>query len=170
MNISILNKVFIKGDIGGEWRERLWRWRPSKQAGLSDETKARGNKTVEIMINFMLHWTQQLVESDDSCLRYVVNICFHCWKASCSYPPFYYMVRLTYEALTVRWVWYTSGLAACQPTAPQASAYLPPNLCQQKRVAWSRGARSRICECVTSSNMLHNKSPGPSKSFTQTQS
>ena len=141
-------------------------WRPSKQA---DETKARGNKTVEIMINFMLHWTQQLVESDDSCLRYVVNICFHCWKASCSYPPFYYMVRLTYEALTVRWVWYTSGLAACQPTAPQASAYLPPNLCQQKRVAWSRGARSRICECVTSSNMLHNKSPGPSKSFTQTQ-
>ena len=80
-----------------------------------------------------------------------------------------YMVRLTYEALTVRWVWYTSGLAACQPTAPQASAYLPPNLCQQKRVAWSRGARSRICECVTSSNMLHNKSPGPSKSFTQTQ-
>ena len=144
-------------------------WRPSKQAGLSDETKARGNKTVEIMINFMLHWTQQLVESDDSCLRYVVNICFHCWKASCSYPPFYYMVRLTYEALTVRWVWYTSGLAACQPTAPQASAYLPPNLCQQKRVAWSRGARSRICECVASSNMLHNKSPGPSKSFTQTQ-
>ena len=141
-------------------------WRLSKQA---DETKARGNKTVEIMINFMLHWTQQLVESDDSCLRYVVNICFHCWKASCSYPPFYYMVRLTYEALTVRWVWYTSGLAACQPTAPQASAYLPPNLCQQKRVAWSRGARSRICECVTSSNMLHNKSPGPSKSFTQTQ-
>ena len=168
MNRSILNKgLYQRGHR--KWMERTTL---KIEDSLSRLTRPRLGGTRQWKWETwcqMLHWTQQLVEPDDSCLRYEVNICFHCWKASCSYPPFYYMVRLTYEALTVRWVWYTSGLAACQPTAPQASAYLPPNLCQQKRVAWSRGARSRICECVTSSNMLHNKSPGPSKSFTQTQ-